>query len=441
VVIVTKASTKYQWKREWEKLTTVHPTVLEGQGPQVVSDTDPVGSITAFTKDIPPSARVLILNWDILPHWMPAIREWQRGAHLSVVYDEIHRGKNWKRKEKYVNGLGQTRWRSADNQASAAADLSARAYRRLGLTATPVRNRLSDLWAQLDLVEPGCWGSNWDWAHRYCNAKPGEYGGLNTNGKSNLTELNLRLKEVCHIVKFEEMARELPPKRRQLCYLSHAEQSRPSAFSQDMKRAAKAGRQALFEMKLLEAASRKRKWIVDIVTDAVANKQKVVVFTGRRQDCERLGEAITAVCDKLQAPCWWAHGGHSGKAREEMAQVYASYDGPCAFVGTTDAFGEAIDGLQHTDLAIFGLLPWTPGQLVQAEGRFSRKGQTRPVLITYTVAEGTVDEHVADLLLEKLEGISDEMISEASGVAATLAQEGKEDEIVAALLAKLEDQE
>jgi hypothetical protein len=206
-----------------------------------------------------------------------------------------------------------------------------------------------------------------------------------------------------------------------------------------MKHAARAGKQALFEMKLMEAANRKRKWIIEVVTDAVANGQKVVVFTGRRLDCERLGEAITKAVAKLPkpAPCWWGHGGHSALARGDMAAAYAEYDGPCAFVGTTDAFGEAIDGLQHTDLAIFGLLPWTPGQLVQAEGRFSRKGQTRPVLIMYTVAQGTVDEHVADLLLEKLEGMNDEMISEASGVAATLSQEDKEDEIVAALLERL----
>ena len=46
-----------------------------------------------------------------------------------------------------------------------------------------------------------------------------------------------------------------------------------------------------------------------------------------------------------------------------MVLDYAATEQGCAFIGTTDAFGEAVDGLQNTDLAIFGLLPWTPGQV------------------------------------------------------------------------------
>jgi len=422
IVIVTKANTKGQWKREFEKFTTLHPTILEGESPTTID----------------PSIRIIILNWDILPHWVGEIALWQGGHYMSLIYDELHRGKNWKRKEKYVTSSGQKSWRAMDNQANAAARLSGRSYRRLGLSATPIRNTVADLWAQFDLLEPGCWGNNWDFTHRYCDAREGKHGGLDTSGKSNIKELKARIRMLCHKVSYEEMARDLPPKRRQLCYLSREEQSRPAAFSQDMRRAAKKGKQALFEMKLLEAASRKRAWIVDVVTDAVANGQKVVVFTGRRNDCERLAEAIGKACKKMDAPFWWGHGGTPAAQREQDAHVYGQCQEPCAFVGTTDAFGEGIDGLQHTDLAMFGLLPWTPGQVTQAEGRFSRKGQTRPVLIMYTVAEGTVDEHVADLVLSKLESVSEVLDdSEARGVAAVLGGEADEDEIVTALLAKL----
>jgi len=423
IVIVTKAGhVKRQWKREFEKYTTLHPTVLDGQ------------TATAIGSDV----RVVILSHELLPYWVGEISLWQGGAFLSVVYDEIHQLKSWKRKEKYVAKDNKVRKKNINNRANAAVRLSSRAYRRLGLSATPIRDTTADLWAQLDLLEPKCWGSNWDFVHRYCDARPGEHGGLNTKGTSNVRELRDRLREVMHKVTYEEMARSLPPKRRQLCYLSADEQSRPAAFAQDLKRAAKAGKQALFEMKLLEAASRKRKWIVEVVVEAVQNGQKVVVFTGRRRDCERLAETISAALHKLDAPFWWGHGGTSARDRGEMIHAYSVCKEPCAFVGTTDAFGEAVDGLQHTDLAIFGLLPWTPGQLTQAEGRFSRHGQSRPVLIMYTIAEGTVDEHVSDLVLTKLEGVADVLQdTEARGIAGILGGEADEEEIIAKLLATI----
>ena len=62
------------------------------------------------------------------------------------------------------------------------------------------------------------------------------------------------------------------------------------------------------------------------------------------------------------------------------------------------------------------MLPWTPRSIGQWEGRFARLGQKRPVLITYVIASGTVDEHVAELLVDKLPAVGevadDEVIKE-----------------------------
>ena len=236
-----------------------------------------------------------------------------------------------------------------------------------------------------------------------------------------------------HVVSREEMARTLPPKRRQLVYLSKADQTRPAGFAEDMRRAARQGRQALFEMKLLEAASRKRNWIAETAADAVEAGQKVCVLTGRRKDCEALAKLIGKKAKGT--PVWSGHGGDSTSYRDGIVKEYAAHDGGAAFVGTTDAFGEAIDGLQNTDLVIFGLLPWTPGQITQAEGRFSRHGSTRPVLLMYTVASGTADEAVADVLLNKLQSVEAVLDDKESGeVASTLAGDQNEDEIIASIL-------
>ena len=88
-----------------------------------------------------------------------------------------------------------------------------------------------------------------------------------------------------------------------------------------------------------------------------------------------------------------------------MLASYIASEGSCVLVGTGEAWGTGIDGLQCTDAAIFALLPYTPGQLDQWEGRFTRHGQDRPVVIYYPIAEGTADEHLASILLDKLPAV------------------------------------
>tara|TARA_R100001594_G_scaffold149928_1_gene209256 strand:- start:2641 stop:3201 length:561 start_codon:yes stop_codon:yes gene_type:complete len=180
----------------------------------------------------------------------------------------------------------------------------------------------------------------------------------------------------------------------------------------------------------------KRKLVVEHVwEDIFSGTEKVVVFTGRRQDCTALTKAISKKLASLNVPVFSGHGGDSLSVREDEVKAFAGRDGAAVFVGTTDAFGEAIDGLQCTDSVYFALLPWTPGQVTQAEGRFSRHGSDRPVLITYLIAEGTVDEHVADLLLDKLEDVADITLDEeAEGLADTLAGVDDEEELINSIL-------
>ena len=219
-------------------------------------------------------------------------------------------------------------------------------------------------------------------------------------------------------------------------YLSKAEQGRPSGFKREMREAARRGPQAKFETGLLEASSRKRPWIADTAVESALAGQKVTIFTGRRKDCENLAADVQKKLKGEDVLVLTGHGGDSTQYRSDIVEQYAKRKKSAIFVGTTDAFGEAVDGLQHTDLVIFGLLPWTPGQVTQAEGRFSRHGSDRKVLIMYTIAEGTVDEHVADLLLTKLQTVEDVLDDEESGdVARTLGGDEDEDAIIASILA------
>ncbi len=131
------------------------------------------------------------------------------------------------------------------------------------------------------------------------------------------------------------------------------------------------------------------------------------------------------------------HGGTSPAMRDQIQQEYMSAAGPCVLVGTGDAWGEGVS-LHDTDLALIAMLPYTPGAVIQWEGRFSRHGQKRPVLVQYLVAEGTVDEHVAEILLSKLKPVETVAQDDSiTGFADAIQGVGSEEEIMQSVLAKL----
>ena len=382
-LVITKAAARGTWQEEIRKYTRFIPQILSGKK-----------SVKRIPYD---PKRIYITAWETLISWKDALVDLD--PH-SVVMDEIHWAKNHKRVKPVVQQSGRCRFDPLDNTAYAISEISKVAHRRLGLTATPVPNRTRDLWAQLDLVEPWQWGTFHEFGERYCDGFKDAYG-WKYDGLSNEDELLRRL-EWCR-TKTDQTAvsLNLPPKRRQIVHLERSEQNRPSAFKRVIAQVGKTrDRESIFEVMLQEAASRKKNYVVERVVEAVKCGQKVVVFTGRRRDCDHLGEAISKATD---VAVWCAHGGTSADKRDLIRHEYMDAK-VGVLVGTGDAWGESVN-LQDTDLALFVMLPWTPRAIRQWEGRFSRLGQKRPVLISYIISKGTVDEHVADILLDKLPAV------------------------------------
>lgn len=399
-VVVTKAAARGTWKEEIRKFSRFRPRILTG------------------TKDVPPIRNdprcIYITAWETLIYWKDALLK--LGPH-SLVMDEIHWAKNPKRVKPIIMPNGRTKFESLGNTASMIAQLTKAAERRFGLTATPIPNRPRDLWAQLDLVEPWQWGSFHQFGERYCAGFKDIYG-WKYDGLSAAEELRERLAWSRSHTDQKAVMENLPSKRRQIVYLDRGEQDKPASVKRDLKAAAKTGdKTSIFEVLLREAATRKRNYVVERVLEAIRCKQKVVVFTGRRKDCEVLGRTIRKKVPK-QTKVWCAHGGNATDERDQIRKEYMETEEGCVLIGTGDAWGESVN-LQDTDLALFVMLPWTPRSVRQWEGRFSRLGQKRPVLISYVIARGTVDEHVAEILIDKLPAVGtiadDEMIQEIEG--------------------------
>ena len=60
------------------------------------------------------------------------------------------------------------------------------------------------MWGQLDLAEPDSWGSATTWMNRYCDRKPGLYGGFDTTGMSHMDELKGRLDNIVHRIDYRD---------------------------------------------------------------------------------------------------------------------------------------------------------------------------------------------------------------------------------------------
>ena len=347
-----------------------------------------------------------------------------------LILDELHihgQSKRWKAVQEKDGKVGFSRRQTAsgdkDAWSVAIMDISRlpSLSLRVGLTATPLDDgRPKRLWAQLDLLTPGGFAHSYRrFAERYCDAVANPYGGIDDKGSSNIEELRARCSFFTHEVPYTESHSSLPPTRIQVVYLPVSAQDKAEryddaqTFDQAIKQLARQAmgeyedvpaRERLIEARLAEASSRKRGYVVAEVLEGLKGGGKVIVFSARRREAERWGEAIrkaVSTSDEVKnATVWVGHGGVSEPERNDMIDGFRNSPGPCCLVGTGQAFGIAVDGMQTADLAIFAMLPWKPGDFLQWRGRFDRHGG-RATLLKVVVAAATYDERVVEILTDK----------------------------------------
>lgn len=340
VLFITRSGARRTIAADVKRFTTERYFVLEG----------------AKRQDIPDDRRVVITGWDTLVHHADNLVVWQP---TTVVFDEIHRAKNFKRRVAIprLDQLGNHVLRGDGNLAmdfelrqntSAAAEkVSRAAKRRIGLTGSPVKDRLRDLWAQLDLVEPGEWGNAYDWFKRYCNAHEGTFGGMETTGRSAgpfVQELQMRLSMTVNAVPYSVTHRDLPAKRRQVTYIPRTELLKDAGPEARKNYAKAAGEMAMAHARLAMAAALKRNAVVAEVVDSLDvndNKGKIVVVTGLRGEAEKLHASIRKKLPDAVAS-WYGTGDHTVNARDEIQAQYMEHPGPCVLVGTMQAWGECV---------------------------------------------------------------------------------------------------
>lgn len=455
IIAVTKGAVRWQYAGDVRRFTTLAPHAIGPESPPLGSYLQACAPVRRGGRLQWGSRPLLIVPWTSLVDYLDDLLQLQPEA---IILDESHMGKQ-SRREKWSPGVtGRPEARAVRNRAWAAGQLAAACPRVYTGTGTEVFNTLPDLWGQLVYLQPKAWGRTVSrYAYRYCAAQPGAHGGLDVTGVSYARELQTRLAVVADRVSTQEAKADLPPLRRQTIYVPRLAQNRPGAFAEEFRTAGKdrtaEGTRRRLHLEVARAASCKRDFVVDRVTERLDAGQRVLLLDVWRENCTRLFAALKRAWrdavpqdggeDFYRQNLWLAMGGDDAHRHRVQGRVQgdgvAPIEGPCCVVGTIQALGTGLNWHRCHVEANAGL-PYEVGMLRQTEDRLWRRGLDHPVEILYFVAEGTYDERVVEILLSKLPGV------EAAGADADAVQQtarslegiaGFEDEINREILARL----
>ena len=339
---------------------------------------------------------------------------------------------------------GQDTKERAANRSQACEQLAAAVTARdgliLDLTGTAILNRPRELCQQLTILgRIGEFGGPKAFLWRYCLSETNEWGA-SYNGARNLLELHDRLRAWGLMVRrSDDAALGLPPcaehvlcipqanldpavmdRYRQaeadlLGYL--AEQARQaarqlgedpdSAAVQAVMRASAAEHLVAIGALRQLAGQAKRGYVTAWVREHVAAGEKVMVAAHHRDEVDAYAAEFGGL--KLQG----------GQSVEQKEAAKAAFQEQPAAIAPVISVAIGAGGVGHTltaaRIGIQAEQAWTPGETQQMKKRLHRIGQDRPVDYYITVAEGTIDEHLWQVVTAKqatldavLDGRSDE---------------------------------
>lgn len=279
---------------------------------------------------------------------------------------------------------------------------------RLFLTGTPVVNRPMDLFPILQSI--GIKLTKLEFGIRYCNGrlvqirwKPRKFA-WDFSGASRTEELNANLRKHCMVRRTKaEVLSELPAKIRQVIELGipHGESITLRNAVNRMFDGMESAAANLAELKKiafgelakarLDNAKHKLPYVLSYLNDLLEEENQVVVFAHHREIVDAIADAVSGSV-KL-------YGGMSDRQKDAAVSAFQSGKAP-VFVGQIQAAGVGLT-LTAARTVLFAELDWVPGNVIQAEDRCHRLGQTDTVRIIHLVAKDSVDARMVRALVNK----------------------------------------
>ncbi|MFA5053343.1 MAG: DEAD/DEAH box helicase [Parcubacteria group bacterium] len=309
--------------------------------------------------------------------------------------------------------------------------------RAIALTGTPVPNKTIELWPIISSLRPDVWKSIYSFGNRY-TAKPTEEvpvkgKGMTTvwifEGSKNEQELQTKLRSGGLMLRRlkSEVLKELPPKRRRVFALdpdspdakravkaqaaiydrydaamTNAAVSQLSgdtgAFADqlaEIRRGEKADFQEMAKIRAMLGEAKIEPAISHISELLDSGTKKIVVFTHHQKVQDGL---VAGLKDYNMVTIL---GRDSEKKRDNSVQAFQNDPSVRICLCSTLASGVGIT-LTAASHIVFVEFDWVPGNVVQAEDRCHRIGQSEPVVIDYLAFDETLDQRMAELIVEKL---------------------------------------
>jgi SNF2 family DNA or RNA helicase len=316
-----------------------------------------------------------------------------------VIADEAHRLKNAR-------------------SASAGLARSLRARYMLLLTATPIENRLSDLFSLVSLVRPGLLGSAAEFRSRH-----GRGDGAQVR---NVASLQLALRELMVRHRRSEITVMLPQRLAETIrvnpgaeeaglYRAISERVRVEARQASTARLlalrsiqqlagsspwacaeslAKLGWEDLAQHAAGVSSTAKATALVELLRRHRVRNEKVVVFTAFRRTLHALSALLTD--HGFDAAVY-----HGSLTRADKDAAVRRFADATPVLLSTEAAGEGRN-LQFCHVMVNFDLPWNPMKIEQRLGRIHRIGQQHDVQLTNLVSRGTLEERLLEVLQSKI---------------------------------------
>ena len=384
VLVVCPTSLKHQWQREFKRFSGRTAQVLQGLRParQQQYQDDSFCKITNY--------EALVRDGDLIATWAPDL----------LIIDEAQRVKNWN-------------------------TIAAREIRRIAspyalvLTGTPLENRLEDLLALVQLVDPHRLGPTW--RLRQAHQLTDDHGRV--IGYQALDRIGATLAPVLLRRRKAEVLTQLPARIDKTLFVPMTPQQRVmhddngALVTRIVSRWRKTGFLSDTDQRRLQCALQNMRmscnstWLLDHETDFGSKADelmallddlfeqpdaKAVVFSQWRGTHQ-------VILRRLAARGWGHvlfHGGVPGEQRGALIDRFHN-DPQCRLFLSTDAGGVGLN-LQHAAATVVNMdLPWNPAVLEQRIGRVHRMGQRRGVQVVNFVAQGSIEEGMLSVLAFK----------------------------------------
>ena len=390
-LVVCPLSVVHNWEAEARRFTPgLQVTVHHGSGRQRSAD---AGEPALFGLA---DADIVVTTYGLLPRDIDALAaiEWN-----TVVLDEAQFVKN-----------ASTKAAKAVRRLPAA--------QKLALTGTPVENRLSELWAILDAVNPGLLGSQQKFRERYSTAIE----------RHNDPEVAAQLRTLTQpfVLRRTKADRrllpDLPDKIEQIAY-AQLTKEQATLYQQvvdqllvdakDLEGMQRRGRvlaaltrlkqicnhpaQALKDGSRIAGRSGKLHRFDELLTELFDVGERALVFTQFRE----MGDLLQLhIREQFGIDPAFLHGGVSRSGRDLMVAEFQAEGGPPLLLVSLKAGGTGLN-LTAASQVIHYDRWWNPAVEDQATDRAWRLGQQRTVNVHKLVCQGTVEERIGEVIDEK----------------------------------------